>query len=130
MISTGPTIIRNRRGAESFIPVTRDETTSLFADNSQDRHLAFAGQQKKGMGLLILFLFLGAAFGSILTAIFNLFVPSGPLADIFLTHVTVGSSGPLTLKLILVDITVGTSVHINLLNLLGMVLGYYIYRNS
>jgi uncharacterized membrane protein YpjA len=102
----------------------------LFADNSQDRHLAFAGQQKKGMGLLILFLFLGAAFGSILTAIFNLFVPSGPLADIFLTHVTVGSSGPLTLKLILVDITIGTSVHINLLNLLGMVLGYYIYRNS
>lgn len=87
-------------------------------------------QTKKGTALLLLFLFLGAALGSVLTAIFNLFVPSGPLAHLFLAHVTIGSSDPVTLKLILLDLSFGLRIHINLLNILGMVLGFYIYQNS
>ncbi len=87
-------------------------------------------QTKKGMVLLFLFVFLGAALGSILTAIFNVFVPSGPLAHIFLSQVTVGSVHPVTLGLILMDLTFGLEFHINLLNILGMVMGYYVYQNS
>ncbi len=87
-------------------------------------------QTKKGMTLLLLFLFLGAALGSILTSIFTVFVPSGPLAHLFLSHVTVGSANPVTLRLILLNLTFGLQIHINLLNILGMILGFYVYQNS
>ncbi|MHB1606011.1 MAG: DUF4321 domain-containing protein [Leptospirales bacterium] len=87
-------------------------------------------QTKKGMTLLFLFLFLGAVLGSVLTVIFTVFVPSGPLAHLFLSHVTVGSGSPVVLHLILFTLTLGLQVHINLLNILGMVLGFYIYQNS
>ncbi len=87
-------------------------------------------QTKKGIPLLLFFLFLGAALGSILTAIFTVFVPSGPLAHLFLSHVSVGSQNPVTLHLILLSLTFGLQLHMNLLNILGMVLGFYIYQNS
>ncbi|AKS22787.1 DUF4321 domain-containing protein [Leptospirillum ferriphilum] len=87
-------------------------------------------QTKKGVMLLFLFIFLGAALGSILTAIFNVFVPSGPLAHIFLSQVTVGSLHPVTLGLVLLNLTFGLQLHINLLNILGMVMGYYVYQSS
>lgn len=87
-------------------------------------------QTKKGMTLLFLFLFLGAALGSVLTVIFTVFVPSGPLAHLFLSHVMVGSGNPVTLHLILVNLTFGLQIHVNLLNILGMILGFYIYQNS
>ena len=87
-------------------------------------------QTKKGVMLLFLFIFLGAALGSILTAIFNVFVPSGPLAHIFLAQVTVGSMHPVTIGLVLLNLTFGIQFHINLLNILGMVMGYYVYQSS
>ncbi|AFS52620.1 DUF4321 domain-containing protein [Leptospirillum ferriphilum] len=87
-------------------------------------------QTKKGVMLLFLFIFLGAALGSILTAIFNVFVPSGPLAHIFLSQVTVGSLHPVTIGLVLLNLTFGLQLHINLLNILGMVMGYYVYQSS
>ena len=87
-------------------------------------------QTKKGVMLLFLFIFLGAALVSILTAIFNVFVPSGPLAHIFLSQVTVGSLHPVTIGLVLLNLTFGLQLHINLLNILGMVMGYYVYQSS
>ncbi|MCL4462008.1 MAG: DUF4321 domain-containing protein [Nitrospirae bacterium] len=87
-------------------------------------------QSKKGMMLLFLFIFLGAALGSILTSIFNVFVPSGPLAHVFLSQVTVGSMHPVTISLVLFDLTFGLEFHINLLNILGMIMGYYVYQSS
>ena len=87
-------------------------------------------QVKKGMGLLLFLMFAGAVLGSVLTVVFNLFLPSGPLASIFLSRVSFGTGHPFTLHLVLLDLSFGLNLHINLLNLLGLFLGYYIYRNS
>jgi len=87
-------------------------------------------QVKKGIGLLLFLMFAGAVLGSVLTVIFNVFLPSGPLANLFLSHVSFGTGSPVTLKLVLVDLAFGLDIHINLLNILGIFLGYYIYRNS
>lgn len=82
------------------------------------------------MGLLLFLMFAGAVLGSVLTVVFNLFLPSGPLASIFLSRVSFGTGAPFTLHLVLLDLSFGLNLHINLLNLLGLFLGYYIYRNS
>ena len=87
-------------------------------------------QVKKGASLLVFLIFAGAVLGSVLTVIFDNFLPSGPLARIFLSHISFGTGSPVTLHLVLVDLAFGLNIHINLLNILGIFLGYYIYRNS
>ncbi len=87
-------------------------------------------QVKKGMGLLLFLVFAGAVLGSVLTVIFNMFLPSGPLAHLFLANISFGTGSPVNLHLVLLDLAFGLNLHINLLNLLGIFLGYYIYRNS
>ncbi len=87
-------------------------------------------QVKKGIGLLLFLMFAGAILGSVLTVIFDLFLPSGPLAHIFLANIDFGTGRPVTLHLVLLDLAFGLNLHINLLNILGIFLGYYIYRNS
>jgi hypothetical protein len=87
-------------------------------------------QVNKGFGLLVFLIFAGAVLGSVLTVIFNAFFPSGPIARLFLSHVSFGTGSPITLHLILVDLSFGLDLHINLLNIIGIFLGYYIYRNS
>jgi hypothetical protein len=87
-------------------------------------------QIKKGTGLLLLLLVAGTVAGSVLTLIFDAFIPSGPLARIFLSNVSIGSATPTTFHLVLLDLSLGLSLHINILNVLGLFLGYYIYRNS
>ena len=87
-------------------------------------------QIKKGTGLLLLLLVAGTVAGSVLTLIFDSFIPSGPLARIFLSNVSIGSATPTTFHLVLLDLSLGLSLHINILNVLGLFLGYYIYRNS
>ena len=52
------------------------------------------------------------------------------MARIFLSSVSIGSATPATFHLVLLDISLGLALHINLLNILGLFLGYYIYRNS
>jgi hypothetical protein len=87
-------------------------------------------QVKKGIGLLVFLMFAGAVLGAVLTVIFDAFVPSGPIARLFLSHVSIGSASPVTLHLVLLDLSLGLNFHINLLTILGIFLGYYIYRNS
>lgn len=87
-------------------------------------------QIKKGTGLLLFLLIAGTVAGSVLTLIFNAFIPSGPLARIFLSSVSIGSASPATFHLVLLDLSLGLAIHINILNILGLFLGYYIYRNS
>ncbi|MDA8119073.1 MAG: DUF4321 domain-containing protein [Gammaproteobacteria bacterium] len=87
-------------------------------------------QVNKGFGLLLFLMFAGAVLGSVLTVIFNAFLPSGPIATLFLSHVSFGSGAPVTFHLVLLDLAFGLNIHINLLNILGIFLGYYIYRNS
>ncbi len=55
--------------------------------------------------------------------------PQGTIQSIFSTHFTPGISPPLTIDLILVKFTLGFSLRVNILSVLGMFLGVYLYKH-
>lgn len=59
-----------------------------------------------------------------------LFSPSEFLNDIFLKGYNIGITPPLTLDLHLVTFTFGFTFRINLLSLLGIILGIYTYKQA
>jgi len=68
--------------------------------------------------------------GGILGEILQVMAPKGgTIQALFTTALTPGISPPLTIDLILVKLTIGFSVKISLLSILGMFLGIYLYKN-
>jgi hypothetical protein len=65
----------------------------------------------------------------VLGEILRVMAPQGTIQTIFATNFTPGISPPLTIDLVLVKFTIGLSLKINLLSLLGMFLGIYLYKN-
>jgi len=55
--------------------------------------------------------------------------PHGTIQTIFATNYVLGITEPLTIDLVLLKFTIGLGLKINLLSLLGMFLGIYLYKN-
>ena len=55
--------------------------------------------------------------------------PQGTIQAVFATNWTPGINPPLTLDLVLLKLTIGFAIKINLLSFLGMFLGIYLYKN-
>ncbi|MCP9470828.1 MAG: DUF4321 domain-containing protein [Nitrospira sp.] len=51
------------------------------------------------------------------------------IQSIFSTHFTPGINPPLTLDLVLLKLTVGIGVKINIISILGMFIGIYLYKH-
>jgi len=85
---------------------------------------------RKSPWLLLIFLLIGGLMGGILGEILQIMAPKGgTIQAFFTTALTPGISPPLTIDLILLKVTVGFSVKISLLSILGMFLGFYLYKN-
>lgn len=54
--------------------------------------------------------------------------PQGAIQNIFAANFTPGINPPLTIDLVLVKLTLGFILKINLLSILGMFLGIYLYK--
>jgi hypothetical protein len=77
-----------------------------------------------------MFLLVGGLLGGILGEILQVMAPKGgPVQAFFTTNATPGISPPFTIDLILLKLTLGFSLKISLLSLLGMILGIYLYKN-
>ncbi len=85
---------------------------------------------KRTPGVLILFVLVGGLVGGILGQILVLLSPSGMLKEIFLKAYHIGITSPLVIDLHLVTFTLGFAIRINLMILLGVILGFYTYRQS
>lgn len=83
----------------------------------------------KSRWALLLFIVLGGLLGSILGEAVRGFTPPGMIQRIFAEPITVGVNPPLVLDLKLFTLTLGFTLDINLLTLLGIFLGLYLYRN-
>lgn len=83
---------------------------------------------KKSIGLLFLFIFIGALLGGVLGEILRVISPEGILRAIFTQGYHIGITPPVTIDLRLISFTFGFSFKANLLTLLGAILGIYIYR--
>lgn len=83
---------------------------------------------RKSPWLLLLFVILGGLFGGILGEVLRIMAPEGTIQNIFSTALMPGIQPPLTVDLILLKITFGFLLKMNLLTFLGIFLGLYLYK--
>ena len=84
---------------------------------------------KKSPWILLLFVLIGGLLGGVLGEILRVMAPHGTIQTIFATNYVLGITEPLTIDLVLLKFTIGFVLKINLLSLLGMFLGIYLYKN-
>lgn len=84
---------------------------------------------KKSGWALLGFVFIGGLLGGVLGEILTVFTSPGPVQTIFARSISPGLDPPLTVDLVLIKITMGFLLKLNLLTLLGILLGYYLYKN-
>ncbi len=76
-----------------------------------------------------MFVLIGGLLGGILGEVLHLMAPQGTIQSIFSTHFTPGIDPPLTIDLVLIKLVLGFGVKINILSVLGMFIGIYLYKH-
>lgn len=84
---------------------------------------------KKSGWTLLGFILIGGLLGGMLGEILTVFSPSEQIQTIFARSLSPGIDPPLTVNLILIKVTFGFLFKINLLTILGILLGVYLYKN-
>lgn len=85
---------------------------------------------RKTPWMFIFFVLTGGLLGGVLGEILRVLSPEGVIRDLFLTGFNPGISPPFTLNLQLFSITLGFTLQVNLLTLLGIILGIYVYKQA
>ena len=83
---------------------------------------------RKSPWILLLFIILGGLLGGILGETLRVIAPQGTIQNIFSTALHPGIQPPLTIDLVIVKLTMGFSIKMNLLTFLGILLGLYLYK--
>lgn len=84
---------------------------------------------RKSPWVLFMFVLIGGLLGGILGEILHVMAPQGTIQSIFSTHFTPGINPPLTIDLVLITLVLGFSIKINILSILGMFIGIYLYKH-
>ena len=84
--------------------------------------------RKSGL-MLLLFILVGGLLGGVLGEILRVLTPPGTVQNIFAKAVMPGLDPPLTVDLVMLKLTFGFLLKMNLLTLLGIFLGIYLYKN-
>ncbi len=84
---------------------------------------------KKSVWTSLGFICIGGLLGGMLGEILTVFSPSEPIQAIFARSLFPGIDPPFTVNLILLKVTFGFLLKINLLTILGILLGIYLYKN-
>jgi len=84
---------------------------------------------RKSPWVLIVFVIIGGLLGGILGEILHVMAPHGTIQSIFSTHFMPGIDPPLTIDLVLIKLVLGLSLKINILSILGMFVGIYLYKH-
>ncbi|WP_447973333.1 DUF4321 domain-containing protein [Nitrospira sp. Kam-Ns4a] len=85
---------------------------------------------RKSPWMLLLFVLLGGLLGGLLGEILRAMAPGGTIQAIFSEAVTPGLNPPVTVDLVLLKLTFGFTVKMNLLTFLGIFLGIYLYKQA
>ncbi len=84
---------------------------------------------RKSYWVLLVFVLIGGLLGGVLGEILRVMAPHGTIQTIFTTNFSPGINPPFTIDLVLIKLTLGFELKINLLSLIGMFLGIYLYKN-
>ena len=83
--------------------------------------------RKTSVGWIIFAVILGALIGSAIGEVIGLLLPGGVVKDFFLRAIDFGF-GPATLDLVLISVTLGFSMKLNIIGVIGIFLAAYILR--
>lgn len=83
--------------------------------------------QRKPLGLVIAVVILGMLIGSVLGELIDGFVVEGVVNDFFTRSITAGF-GPAPLDLVVIKLTLGLSIKLNVISVVGVVLAAYLLR--
>jgi len=84
--------------------------------------------RKSGL-VLIMFIVVGGLLGGVLGEILRVLTPPGTVQNIFAKAIMPGLDPPLSIDLVMLKLTFGFVLKMNLLTLLGIFLGLYLYKN-
>jgi hypothetical protein len=79
----------------------------------------------KDAGSMFLMIILGGVLGGYVGELLGLMVPAGIFHDIFTRGFTLGFDTPITLDLRIIVLTFGIKILLNVLGVVGMILGLY-----
>ncbi len=83
--------------------------------------------RRRSLGYVLVVVILGALIGSALGEVLAMLLPQGVVREFFLRSANF-SVGPAVLNLILFTITLGFSLKLNIIGVLGIVMAAYILR--
>ena len=83
--------------------------------------------RKKSLTFIIFIIILGGLLGSVLGEILGLILPAGVVKDFFLKSAT-ASLGPGTLDIIIITLTIGFSIKLNITGVIGILIAAYALR--
>ena len=86
-----------------------------------------AGGRQKSTRVLVFMVLLGMVLGSVVGEAFEQILPDGVVKRFFVDSVGWGIE-PGTLNLVVVTLTVGFSIKLNIMSVLGVVLSIYLFR--
>jgi hypothetical protein len=84
--------------------------------------------KRKGAGYILLVLLGGALLGSALGQLVGVLLPQGVVRDFFVRAVTPGLTQPVTVDLLVLTLTFGFTLKLNIVALLGVVLAAYLLK--
>lgn len=83
--------------------------------------------KRKNLGLIIVIVFIGALIGSALGEVVAYLIPNGVVKQFFLKSVS-ASFGPGTMNIIILTITFGLTLKLNIMGVIGILIAAYILR--
>jgi len=83
--------------------------------------------RNRKLGVLFLWLICGAVIGSLLGELIGLILPDGVVRDFFLAGTDLGFS-PVTVDLAVLTFTIGLTLTINVMGVLGILFAAYYFR--
>ncbi len=84
--------------------------------------------RRRGLGYYALLLVMGSVIGSVVGDAINAVLPESVVKQFFLRHLVDFSFGPATVNLNVVSFTLGFSLNINIIGVLGIVIIAYLLR--
>ena len=84
--------------------------------------------KRKGPGFILLMLTVGALLGSALGDLLGLLLPAGVVRNFFTYALQPGLAPPLTINLLWVTLTLGFTLKLNIIALLGVALMAYLLK--
>lgn len=83
--------------------------------------------KNKSLGFIIFIILAGALVGSALGVVIGLILPDGVVKDFFLRSIE-GGLGPTTLDVVLFTFTIGLTIKLNVIGIVGIVIVAYLLR--